>query len=66
MAKHLSARELGDLVGVPHLEVIRRIRKGDIHAEKVGWNWIVESSEVERIKGSDWYVKYRAKHEVKA
>jgi len=55
MARIYSARQFGEEVGLEHLEVIRRIRKGDIKASKFGWNWVIKESEVERVKAEDWY-----------
>lgn len=55
MAKIYSARGAGEKLGIPHLEVIRRIHKGDIRAQKLGWNWVVREDAIEEAKGSDWY-----------
>lgn len=53
---YLSARQAGERMGIPHKEVIRRIRKGDIEAQKLGgWNWILTSAEVDKAMKSDWY-----------
>ncbi|HUV13118.1 MAG TPA: hypothetical protein VMY18_05710 [Acidobacteriota bacterium] len=63
MATILTARETGERLDLEHLEVIRRIRKGDIKASKLGWNWVVEESEVTRVKDSDWYKRLMARRE---
>lgn len=52
----LSARQVGEKMNLPHREVIRRIRKGDIKARKLGgWNWLIDSSAVDEAMESDWY-----------
>lgn len=55
MATVVTAREAGERLGLEHLEIIRRIRKGDIKAAKFGWFWTIEVGEVERVKNTDWY-----------
>jgi hypothetical protein len=55
MAKYYSASQFGERVDLPHNEVIRRIRRGDINAQKLGWNWLIHEGEVERVKDTEWY-----------
>lgn len=43
-------------LGLKHVEVIRRIRKGDIEATKLGWIWIIDVEEIQRVKAKKWYV----------
>lgn len=50
-----TPRQVGELLGLPHLEVIRRLRKGDITGHKLGWAWIIEELDLEAAKKSDWY-----------
>ena len=57
MAKIYSAKRAGDILGIPHLEVIRRIHKGDIKARKLDWNWIITADAIEEARESDWYKK---------
>jgi hypothetical protein len=60
MAKLLSPRQAGELMNLPHREIIRRIRKGDIQATKIGgngWNWILKEEWVQDAMKSDWYPK---------
>lgn len=63
MAKFYSARKAGIELGIPHLEVIRRIRKGDIQAKKLDWNWIITEEAIEEAKQSDWYLRRQARHQ---
>lgn len=62
MTDLLNTRAVSDELGIPKLEVVRRIRKGDIKAQKWGWNWAVEAAEVERVREADWYRKYQRKN----
>lgn len=55
MAKYYSARQFGEAVDLPHAEIIRRIRRGDIKANKLGWNWVLHEDEVTRVKDTEWY-----------
>jgi hypothetical protein len=56
MAKDLSAREVGELLDLTHIEVIRRIRRGQIRARKMGgWFWAINPEEVIRVKKKTWY-----------
>jgi hypothetical protein len=64
LAKVVSARRAGELLGLPHREVIRRIRKGDIKAQKLGWSWIVELDAIEEAKTSEWYARSTIRIEV--
>lgn len=61
MAEITSARGAGELLDLEHLEVIRRIRRGDIVARKMGWNWIIDLEEVEKVRTKDWYTRLMAK-----
>lgn len=60
MAQYTTASAAGEALNLEHKEVIRRIRRGDIVASKLGWNWIIELAEVEKVKDKDWYVKLMA------
>lgn len=61
MAKLYSARQAGDQLGLPHLEVIRRIRRGDIEGKKLGWNWTVSQEAINMAKESNWYKAHLAR-----
>jgi len=62
MAKIYSARMVGEMLGLPHQEVIRRIRRNDIRARKLDWNWVITDDAVEEAKQSDWYQRRLARH----
>jgi hypothetical protein len=57
MSKLMSASQAGEMMGLPHMEVIRRIRKKDIKADKIGWNYILTKKDVEEAMQSEWYKK---------
>lgn len=58
---YLTARKFGEKVELAHLEVIRRIKKGDIIAKKWGWNWAIPVTEVERVREEEWYKRLMAR-----
>lgn len=51
----LTAREAGERLDLEHIEVIRRIRRGEIQASKKGWFWLISEEEVETVKNKPWY-----------
>lgn len=55
MATVVTAKEFGERVGLEHTEVIRRIRRQDILAEKLGWFWVIDVKEIDRVTSTDWY-----------
>ena len=55
MATVMSARQAGDRLNLDHHEVIRRIRKGQIKAQKMGWSWLLQETDVEAVREMDWY-----------
>jgi len=57
--KAYTARELGVMMKLPHKEIIRRIRKGDIKAEKLGWFWIITAPDAKAALESSWYEQYK-------
>lgn len=62
MASVITPRKFGERLGLKHIEVIRRIRRGDIRAQKLdGWAWIIDVSEVERVQSSEWYKRVQKK-----
>jgi len=62
MAKVYSARKARVALGIPHLEVIRRIRKGDMNGQKLDWNYIITEEDIEDARQRDWYKKRMARH----
>lgn len=59
MVELLNTRAIAERLDMPQLEVIRRIRKGDIVAQKFGWIWVAEPQEVEKVLDSEWYKRYQ-------
>lgn len=56
MTTILSARQVGEALHLEHAEVIRRIRRNDIDAQKMGWSWVITQAEVEAVKAKEWYI----------
>lgn len=61
MSKIFSARKAGVKMDLPHKEVIRRIRRGDIQAKKLDWNWIVTEEAIVEAMNSDWYKRRQSR-----
>lgn len=61
MAELLSVAEFAAKTDMKHLEVTRRIRRGQVRAKKVGWVWIIDGREVKRVKEAPWYKAMRAR-----
>lgn len=61
MAKIYSARQAGEALGLPHLEVIRRLRRNDIAGKKLGWNWVITQEALDLARESDWYARHLAR-----
>lgn len=57
LARVVSARRAGELLHLPHREIIRRIRRGDIKAQKLDWNWLVPLESIDEARESEWYQK---------
>lgn len=53
----ITAKEAGERLNLDHLEIIRRIRRGQITAKKKGgWFWIIREEEVAKVKRKPWYI----------
>jgi len=46
---HYSVKELADLLKISRIAVFRKIKKGQIKAEKVGRNYIIPKEEIEEV-----------------
>lgn len=49
--KYITAAELADLLGVSHVAVWKRIKKGQIKAERIGRMYVITDREVVHIIG---------------
>jgi len=58
-----TPRAVGEMLGLSHHEMIRRIRRGQIEATKPdgGWNYVITDEAVEKAKNSDWYKRRKAR-----
>lgn len=45
----LSVAEVAELIGISRMHVIRKIKKGEIHATKVGRSYIIKRSDLPGI-----------------
>ncbi len=59
---YYSAPEIAKLLGVSRVAIFKKIRNGQIHAEKIGRNYIVPREEYEAILGL--FVPERRKKEI--
>jgi excisionase family DNA binding protein len=49
--KYITIPQLAKLLGLSRIEVYRRVRKGQIKAEKVGRMYVIENKELSHILG---------------
>jgi hypothetical protein len=63
--KLYSAKGVARELGIPHHEVIRRIRRGEIRARKLDWNWIITGSGLAAARKSNWYLRHQARQQPK-
>lgn len=60
--KAYSAKQVAEKMGLRHTEVIRRIRKNDIEASKMGWFYVITEEALEEAMNSEWYKQYRQQY----
>lgn len=48
--KEYSVSEANELTGMSTPRIMRRIKKGIISAKKIGWIWVIPSTEVKRLQ----------------
>jgi excisionase family DNA binding protein len=60
--KYYSAPEIAKLLGISRVAIFKKIRSGEIHAEKVGRNYIIPKEEFAAILGV--FVPERRKKEI--
>jgi len=49
--KYITIPQLAELLGLSRIEVYRRVRKGQIKAEKIGRMYVIKDKEVAHILG---------------
>lgn len=42
---YYSPRQLAVMAGKSYMQIMRKIRSGEIKAVKIGWNWAIPASE---------------------
>lgn len=53
--KYMSRTEARRALGLTRDQMIYRIRRGDIKAEKAGYNYLIPVTELERVPAQEWY-----------
>jgi excisionase family DNA binding protein len=61
--KYITIAELADLLGVSHVAVWKRIKKGQIKAERIGRIYVITDKEVAHILGKKPTAKDRGQIE---
>jgi excisionase family DNA binding protein len=61
-----TTKKAASVLGMKQLEVLRRINRGQIKAQKLGWAWIIKESDVYAVMETDWYQRYYANGKVAA
>ena len=51
--KHITIPQLAKLLGLSRIEVYRKVRKGQIQAEKIGRMYVITDKEVSHILGKE-------------
>lgn len=46
----LSLKEASEMSGMSVPRILRRIKKGQIKAEKLGWQWVITEKELAKLK----------------
>lgn len=53
----LSVAQLAKILGISRIAVFQKIKRGDIHASKVGRAYIIDSSVVDQLHGNSLSTK---------
>jgi excisionase family DNA binding protein len=61
--KYITIPQLADLLGLSRIEVYRRVRKGQIKAEKIGRMYVIKDKEVAHILGKKLTAKDKSQIE---
>lgn len=64
--KYISRTEARQKLGLRRDQMIYRLRRGHIKGHKVGYNWLIPVSELERVPTTDWFKAIRVKGEAPA
>jgi excisionase family DNA binding protein len=58
--RYYTTKKAAQVMGMKQLEVLRRINRSQIKAQKLGWAWLIKEDDVYAAMKSDWYQKYYA------
>ena len=61
--KYITIPQLAELLGLSRIEVYRRVRKGQIKAEKIGRMYVIKDKEVAHILGKKLTAKDKSQIE---
>jgi len=50
----VTVRQASNATGMSVSRIMRRIRAGKIKAEKIGWMWVIQLYEIERLQHEVW------------
>lgn len=53
--KFMSSSEVGKALGLSRDQMIYRLRRNEIRNQRMGWNWLIPVTELERVPTTDWY-----------
>ena len=59
----ISTSELAKILGISRVAVFKKIKKGEIKAEKIGRNFVIHSEEIPKILGKSLSESQKAKIE---
>ncbi len=61
--KYITIPQLAELIGLSRIEVYRKVRKGQIKAEKIGKIYVITDNEAANILGEKTSVKDKSRIE---
>lgn len=52
MEGHLTVKDAAECLNIRTGALLKRIQRGSVKGQKVGWIWLISQEEVDRIRGS--------------
>jgi len=46
----VTVKQASELTGMSTQRILRRIRKGQLTAEKIGWEWVIPRTELSKLQ----------------
>lgn len=50
MSEMISVREAAKLMGITPQQVLNQIRRSQLPAQKIGWNWVINKKDLPKTK----------------